>query len=379
VSQTQSLPDIELSLAEPGDIGVPLLAYAPALAQAPEESRIWMSGRIGGGPAPSWADGSEGTWWSDEAVWRIDSGWWWPIEGAVSDQYGHVFRPTIGRPRTTTPGIADLPYVRIAPSGVACFAPPADALTLTAASVFMSWGGGFNYGHFILDSLTSLMLLDEAGQLDDLPAVAPSLKRWHRELLHLTIRDRLVREVKAKAIRLGKVAFANPMDHFIHHPNRVIDRLRTRILSNTPPAHGPKRLYLSRRGWSMRVMVNEAELEAALAARGFVSVHLERLSVPRQVALMRGAEVVVAPTGAALANTLFCSPTTRVFEIQPDGFYSGWVRALRHVTGGEWFGWFTPAPIDPREAPLLARMRRGFRFAYRTQIQAFLTFLDERL
>ena len=191
--------------------------------------------------------------------------------------------------------------------------------------------------------------------------------------------ERPVAEVRRPVVRLGPVAFASPMDHFLHHPNRVLSRLRDRVLANTPPMEGPKRLYLSRRGMSMRVMVDEPELEAALAVRGFTTVHPERLSVAEQVGLMRGAEVVVGATGAAMANTLFCRPETRVFEIQPDGFHSQWVRAMRQITEGQWAGWFTPAPIDPREAPWLARRRRGFRFAYRTRVGAFLEFLDARI
>ena len=363
---------LDLHLVEPARAGLDPVSATLGVHTPVEVQTRWFAGRIDGAPRPGWADGSEGAWWSDETVWRAAETWWWPHPGAVCDLQGRIFLPTLGPPRSTTPGIGQLKGV----SHGARFRPPARPERLAGATVFMSSGGGFNYGHFLLDSLPALLLVEEAGLLDALPPAAPPLRTWHRDLIRLALPGRTVREVKAPVVRLAEAAFASPMDHFLHHPNRVLQRLRDRILANAPPPEGPKRLYLSRRGWSMRVMVDEPALEAALAARGFAVVRPERLPVERQIALMRGAEVVIAPSGAALANTLFCPPKTRVIEIQPDTFHSQWTRALRQITGGEWAGWFTPAPIDPRQAPLLARMRRGFRFAYRTGVEEFLAFVQ---
>lgn len=368
------MPDggaLDLRLVEPAAAGLDPVSTALGVHTPVETQTRWFAGRVGGSPRPGWADGSQGAWWSEETVWRTGEAWWWPQTGAVCDLQGRVFRPTLGPPRPTTPGIGRLKGV----SRGGRFRPPARTGRLGGATVFMTSGGRFNYGHFVLDSLTALLLSEEAGLLDALPPAAPPLRTWHRDLIRLALPGRTVREVEAPVVHLAEAAFASPMDHFLHHPNRVLQRLQGRILANAPPPEGPKRLYLSRRGWGMRVMVDEPALEAALAKRGFAIVQPERLPVERQIALMRGAEVVIAPSGAALANTLFCPPKTRVIEIQPDTFHSQWVRALRQITGGEWAGWFTPAPIDPRQAPRLARMRREFRFAYRTDVEAFLTFV----
>jgi capsular polysaccharide biosynthesis protein len=129
----------------------------------------------------------------------------------------------------------------------------------------------------------------------------------------------------------------------------------------------------------MRVMVDEPALEAALKARGFTIVRAERLSPAEQIALMRGAELVVGATGAGLANALFAPERAKVFEILPENFANWWLRNLVHLAGGDWYGYFCPAPTDPREVPWRYRIRRGFRWGYRLPLQDFLRFLDERI
>lgn len=79
-------------------------------------------------------------------------------------------------------------------------------------------------------------------------------------------------------------------------------------------AVGAERIYVSRAQARRRRVVNEPEVIAALTARGFSCVELEHLTWAEQIALFRGAKVVVAPHGAGLANTIFCEPTTRVVE-----------------------------------------------------------------
>jgi capsular polysaccharide biosynthesis protein len=68
-----------------------------------------------------------------------------------------------------------------------------------------------------------------------------------------------------------------------------------------------------------------------------------------------------------------------VIEIQPQNFTSFWVAATCRLIGLEWSGFFCASPGPSSEAPFFSRIRRGFRFAYRLDVPAFLTFLDSRL
>jgi capsular polysaccharide biosynthesis protein len=79
----------------------------------------------------------------------------------------------------------------------------------------------------------------------------------------------------------------------------------------------PRRLYISRRDSAKRQMVNELELEAALARRGFEIVTMTGRDLVEQIALVDGADTVVAPHGAGLALLAAARPGRKVFEIVP--------------------------------------------------------------
>jgi capsular polysaccharide biosynthesis protein len=289
-----------------------------------------------------------------------------------------VFQATAGESLSWNPELAVLPCVR-REGEARVFDPPADLPRLAAGTVFMAKGGEFNYGHYLLDCLSALLAVEEQGLTRDAPPIAPPLKRWHRDLLGLAFPDLPVRETRAPLVRLGEAAFASNLDHFLHRPNRILLGLRARVLSRAPPASGAKRLYISRRAYPMRVMVDEPALERALRARGFTIVRAERLPVAEQIALFRGAEVVVGATGAGLANALFAPEGAKVFEILPETFANWWLRNLVHLAGSDWYGYFCPAPTSPREVAWRYRIRRGFRWGYRLPVADFLRFLDARI
>ena len=77
---------------------------------------------------------------------------------------------------------------------------------------------------------------------------------------------------------------------------------------------GPEKVYLARRGAPGRLLANEAELEQALAARGYVSIQPGQLSVAEQAQRLGAARWVAGPHGAALANMVFAPPGARVLE-----------------------------------------------------------------
>ncbi len=276
------------------------------------------------------------------------------------------------------PDLAGLPGVRVE-AGVPRLVLRDEAPQLKCGALFLPWGAGFNYGHFVLDALTSLLLLEEPGLLDDSEILAPPLKAWQRELLSMAFPDRTVRELTWPVVRLQAALYATSMNHFLHAPDATVARVAQRLAPRRDgEGRGGRRIYLSRRGQSMRVMVNEAALEAALARRGFVIVRPEGLSPKAQIDLMRQADLVVAPTGAGLANALFMPPGARVIEIQPANFTSRWVWAACRQVGVEWRGYVCRSPAPSWRAPL-ARLRRGFQFAYQPPLDDLLSFIDAAL
>jgi capsular polysaccharide biosynthesis protein len=83
------------------------------------------------------------------------------------------------------------------------------------------------------------------------------------------------------------------------------------------PGAGPPLLYISRGGQGARPLVNEAQVEAALAARGFEVMSFSGMALARQIMLVRDATCIVTPHGAALGHLLTARPGTRVLELMP--------------------------------------------------------------
>lgn len=310
------------------------------------------------------------------ALCAVGEAWWFPRFGALLGTDGALYNATIGEVRHGSQDLSVIPGLR---DNATRFTPPAAAPVLEGGAVFMPWGATFNYGHFVIDALSSLLALEQAGLLDDLPILAPRLTAWQRDLIGMALPERKIREVDAPVVRLKRAVFATSMDHFLHHPNGLLADLSARVLERAPAGQGARRVYLSRRGQSMRVMVGEAAFEKALAARGFTIVRPETLSASAQVALVRDAEVLVGASGAALANAVFLRKGARVVEIQPLNFTSQWVRAACRQVGVDWGAYVCASPCPARTAPLLARLRRGFKFAFRPPLDDVLAFVDRAL
>ncbi len=301
-----------------------------------------------------------------------------PGFGVILSPDGTVLRASAREAMERWPDLSGLPGARVE-AGVTRLAIPDAPPVLDRAAVFMAWGGNFNYGHFVLDCLPSLVALDEQGLLDRFPPIALRLKTWQRDLIAMAV-GKPVRELKAPVVRIGAAVHATSMDHHLHGPGDLLARTRARIVAAAPPPRTRgRRLYFSRRGHSMRVMINERALEAALRKRGFEIVRPERLSAAAQVQMMQEAEVVVGPTGAAMTNALFAVADARIIEIQPLNFASQWVWAASRQAGAEWRGYVCASPVPPDRVGWRHRVRRGFHFGYEPPLDDFLAFVDAAL
>ncbi len=355
----------------------------------PDGLAAWRTPRVGGGGATSWAQGQR-LFMSEMELRRVGPSWWHPTGGALIGLEGALPSATVAEYYFNKRQLDHLTAVESRGDSVV-FTPPANAPTLGEVCIAFPWGV-VNYGHFLLDGMTCVLNLLEAGALDRLPLATPPLKRWQRDLLRLAFGDLHWQEVSEPIVCVAGAVYAPAMDHHLHRPGPLLIALRARLLdavaaqrptrSSLQPRKRrlPKRrLYVSRRGHPMRVMVNEVALEAALVRRGFQIVRPERMDVADQIRLFAEAEVIVGPTGAGLTNAVFAAPGCKIVEIQPENFASFWVPAFSRLLDLNWGGYIAPSPCEPQAAPWLARIRRGFQFAYRLDLEDFLTFLDARL
>ncbi len=349
-----------------------------------DQLAAWRAPRVGGGAVASWDQGQHLGMGATELR-RVGPSWWHPTGGALIGLDGALPAATVAEIYFNKPLLDPLAAVEPQGDGLV-FTPPAEAPTLGEVCVAFPWGV-VNYGHFMLDGMTCVLAMLEAGVLDRLPLATPPLQRWQRDLLRLAFGDLAWREVAAPIVRVAGAVYTPAMDHYLHRPGPLLIDLRARLLdavkglnpTGASLRRRKRRLYVTRRGQPMRVMVNEVALEAALIRRGFQIVRPERMGVADQIRLFAEAELIVGPTGAGLTNAVFAAPGCKVVEIQPENFTSFWVPAFSRLLDLDWGGYIAPSPCDPKSAPWLARLRRGFHFAYQLDLADFLAFLDARL
>ena len=172
-----------------------------------------------------------------------------------------------------------------------------------------------NYYHWLLDSLPRWKLVQAAGWREyDFVLLHSQPRQFQEETLDW------LGVPAAKRLRCSK--------NFIHQFERLVvpampfpleevSAWACAWLRSLVPqeAAGPEKVFLSRRGVGGRQVANEAELQAALESRGFVSVQPEKLSVTEQAQLLGAARCVVAPHGAALTNLVFAPPGALLLEL----------------------------------------------------------------
>lgn len=131
----------------------------------------------------------------------------------------------------------------------------------------------------------------------------------------------------------------------------LIADLDARRAAGELPSGLPEKIFVVRA--KTRRIENEAEVEAYLAADGFVKVYPERMTVPEQVELFNAAREVVAIHGAALAPLLFRSPAAppvKLVEILSPGHVANSYRLMVDQVGGDYVavrGRVKPAYVEP--------------------------------
>jgi hypothetical protein len=88
--------------------------------------------------------------------------------------------------------------------------------------------------------------------------------------------------------------------------------MRRRVDLVLGPAHGPSRVFLARKPFRHRKLVNRAEIEALAEARGFAIVYPEDLDFAEQARLLRNARFVAGPEGSAFFLCLFVNEEAKV-------------------------------------------------------------------
>jgi capsular polysaccharide biosynthesis protein len=133
--------------------------------------------------------------------------------------------------------------------------------------------------------------------------ILPSGLAW----LPNNLRDGLVLRAQDSLITADAVRFVR---------ERVFAAVAPGSAGQAIPSESGRRIFLAKP--QSRRLLNAPDLEPVLAEFGFDSVQPEMHSFARQVELFGGAALIVAESGAALANILFAPPEARILVLCAD-------------------------------------------------------------
>ena len=177
-----------------------------------------------------------------------------------------------------------------------------------------------NIGHWLLNHLARLALVEPMPELKGLPlVVGENISARQLECLERFgyPPSRLIRLRKGRLARFDELWAPMMLYCAEGWSPAVLDFLR-RGFGVTERRSGGRgrRLYLTRRNSRWRRLLNEDAIAGLLAQRGFEVADPGALSMADQVRLAAGAEAIVGIYGGAMTLMMFAPRGTRVIELQ---------------------------------------------------------------
>jgi len=194
------------------------------------------------------------------------------------------------------------------------------AITIEPRTLLARKRGDHNYGHWLIECLPKIGVSLEAGVNPDLiavPANAAAMQAVIETSLQLTGLSWLPTRVETNET---PTHYKNLLvvDGLTSHGTYMSPRslLPMEEMRATQPGSGVKRVFVRRTGIA-RCISNEAELEVALAALGFISVDPSAMNLRQQVAMFKDADVIIGAMGAAMTNIAFAHRGALVINLAP--------------------------------------------------------------
>jgi hypothetical protein len=235
------------------------------------------------------------------------------------------------------------------------FGGPTRTLPDTHAYLLLTSSGTFNWGHWLAEDLPRLLAVERLPETRKricllLHGFVPATDRMRIELLRalLVRRDVTLRLLRPDTTyRAEELYYASPVAGLPgpKHPEALSDlAARVTAMANRldrrwwrPRPHRPTRLFVVRRRDRGRVPVGWDALCRTLRAAGYQPFDPEGKSAREQAATFAHAERVIGCMGAAMVNTLFCAPGTRILYLAPqtftDPYYLDLASARGHAYG----------------------------------------------
>jgi capsular polysaccharide biosynthesis protein len=199
----------------------------------------------------------------------------------------------------------------------------------TVLSLLAGGGSTNNYGHWLIDATPRLAFIKQLGLMDSIdyflvPSTKVDYQRDSLAMLGIPI-DKIITSfsgIHIQADRLIATAHPRGNKHYVL-PDWIIDWNRenflAKCLETCRDVEFSPYVYITRKDSRIRNVVNEEEVIAHLAKRGFKEYTLAELPFAQKVALFARAKIVICTSGAGLNNLMFGAAGTGVIDIFPPG------------------------------------------------------------
>jgi capsular polysaccharide biosynthesis protein len=179
-----------------------------------------------------------------------------------------------------------------------------------------------NYYHWFAHGVPTLQAFRQRHAHADIGLVLPQLRPWQQkslELLDVATLPCVVTEPGAQYL-LPEIEYYDFVAGRADFAISPLSRHAYAAMSAEIKGASHRRVYIDRSNATNRRIPNEPSLIERLRQRGFTIARLEELSLEHQIALFKGADMVVGLHGAGLTNIVFCQPGTVVYELVPENY-----------------------------------------------------------
>lgn len=197
------------------------------------------------------------------------------------------------------------------------------------------------YGHYLLEMLPRLRGVEYYKKITGRTPqiiVDKNIKNWQLNLLCKTgiNEERIVRWQKDEASIEYLVLPMWPKKEYLISNFDWVENILTKNSDYKEYLDAtPDRVFISRRNQSRRNVSNKEDLNQWLKKKNFSVICPEEIDIDKQIALFKGANIIISVSGSGLANILF-SENCSIIEILPSNGITSMVYEISQILGHDY-------------------------------------------
>lgn len=204
-------------------------------------------------------------------------------------------------------------------------------------AIFLMGFASYNYYHLTIEIFSRLQYIDERKEYDGIPIlvdeVVSRIPQYRELLCKINTNNREIIFVEqSESVSVGELIYPAYNTWMpINVKNRDQIRMSDFVMSESGLQNlrnavqlknsvCDRKIFVSREKVASSRLENEKQIRDLFASNGFEIVHTENMTFDEQVECFNSAKCVVAASGAALTNLVYCQPGTIVCCIIPEEY-----------------------------------------------------------